>query len=147
MSKALLFAGLAALGNALFVYGQRRSSIANNSFSYFTGALLITAICFGVAAIALRTQQEVNLFSNVLTTIIGGVGVFITFIGFYFLYSNYGAVYYVVYAVLSIVTTTIVVGVLIFRESFNQYQVVALILAILAIVMFSVGQTVGKQLG
>ena len=48
------------------------------------------------------------------------------------------------YAVLSIITTTIGVGVLIFRESFNQYQIVALILAILAIVMFSVGETLAK---
>ena len=144
MSKALLFAGLAAVGNALFVYGQRRSSIANNSLSYLIGAVFIAAAFFALAAVALRTQEEINLTGNVFTTIIGGVGVFITFMGFYLLYSQYGAVYYVVYAVLSIITTTLGVGVLIFRESFNQYQIVALILAILAIVMFSVGQTLAK---
>ncbi len=144
MSKALLFAGLAALGNALFVYGQRRSSIANNSFSYLIGAVFIAAALFALAAVALRTQQEINLTGNVFITIVGGVGVFITLIGFYFLYSQYGAVYYGIYAVLSIITTTIGVGVLIFRESFNQYQIVALILAILAIVMFSVGETLAK---
>ncbi len=144
MSKALLFAGLAALGNALFVYGQKRSSIANNAFSYLTGAVFICAACFVVAAIALRTHQEVNLSSNLVTMIIGGVGIFITLIGFYFLYSQYGASYYVIYAVLSIITTTIGVGVLVFRESFNRYQIVALILAILAIVLFSLGKTLEK---
>ncbi len=144
MSKALLFAGLAALGNALFVFGQRRSSIANNSFSYLTSAVFIAAAFFALAAVALRTQQEINLTGNVFITIVGGVGLFITLIGFYFLYSQYGAVYYGIYAVLSIITTTIGVGVLIFRESFNQYQIVALILAILAIVMFSLGETLAK---
>ena len=144
MSKALLFAGLAAVGNALFVYGQRRSSIANNSFSYLIGAVFIAAAFFALAAVALRTQEEINLTGNVFATIVGGVGVFITFMGFYLLYSQYGAVYYVIYAVLSIITTTLGVGVLIFRESFNQYQIVALILAVLAIVMFSVGQTLAK---
>ena len=144
MSRALLFAALAALGNALFVYGQRRSSIAANSYSYLTGAMFISAICFALTSLVLRTQLEINLFSNTLLTIAGGFGVFVTFVGFYLLYSQYGAVYYVVYAVLSIITTTIGVGVLIFRESFNQYQLVALILAILAIVMFSIGQTLAK---
>ena len=64
----------------------------------------------------------------------------LSIIGFYLLYSQFGAVYYVVYAVLSIISTSLVIGVLIFREPFNAYQAGALILAILAIALFSYGQ-------
>ena len=79
-----------------------------------------------------------------LSVITSGVGFLITFIGFYLLYSQFGAVYYVVYAVLSIITTSLVVGVLIFREPFNAYQAAALVLAILAIALFSYGQAIAK---
>lgn len=140
MSKALLFAFLAALGNALFVYGQKKSSIGNNAFSYLAGAVFICAACFVVAALAMRTQQEGNLSSNLITMMIGGVGIFMTLIGFYFLYSQYGAIYYVLYAVLSIITTTVGVGVFVFGESLNRYQIVALVLAISAIILFSFGK-------
>jgi drug/metabolite transporter (DMT)-like permease len=78
------------------------------------------------------------------SVITSGVGFFITFIGFYLLYSQFGAVYYVVYAVLSIISTSLIVGVLIFREPFNAYQGGALILAILAIALFSYGQALAK---
>jgi drug/metabolite transporter (DMT)-like permease len=100
---------------------------------------------FVALAMIFLTKQEINYLSNNLqSVIISGVGFFITFIGFYLLYSQYGAVYYVVYAVLSIITTSVGVGIVIFREPFNQYQVGALVLAILAIVMFSYGQTLSK---
>ena len=145
MPKALLFAGIAAIGNALFVYGQRRAATANNPFIFTTGAVLICSILFVAVATIFRTKQEFNYLSNnSQSVIISGIGFFITFIGFYLLYSQFGAVYYVVYAVLSIITTSVGVGIVIFREPFNPYQVGALVMAILAILLFSYGQALSK---
>ena len=145
MTKALLFAGIAAIGNALFVFGQRKSTTATNPFIFMTGAVVVCSILFFTISFIFRTGEEVNyLSSNLRSVITSGVGFLITFIGFYLLYSQFGALYYVVYAVLSIITTSLVVGVLIFREPFNAYQAGALILAILAIALFSYGQALAK---
>jgi len=46
-----------------------------------------------------------------LWTDLSGVGLFLTYPGFNLLYSRYGASQYVLYAVLSIITTTIIVGI------------------------------------
>ena len=145
MPRALIFAGVAAVGNALFVYGQRRASIANNPFVFMASAVIVCSLCFAIMAVAFRTHQEIDYLSkNLLSIVISGVGFFVTFIGFYFLYSQYGAVYYVLYAVLSIITTSIGVGIFIFKEPFNAYQFGGLILATLSIVLFSFGQTLAK---
>jgi drug/metabolite transporter (DMT)-like permease len=141
MYKALLIAGLAAVGNAMFVYGQRKSSLTNNSFSYLIGAVLVCAFIVAVVSISYRNEQAISFVAdNIVMIGIGGLGMATTYLGFYLLYTNYGAVYYVVYAVLSIITTTVVVGVIILGESFNRYQVIAMGLAILAIVMFTIGK-------
>ena len=141
MYKALLIAGLAAVGNAMFVYGQRKSSLNNNSFSYLIGAVLVCAFIVAVVSISYRNEQAISFVAdNIVLVGIGGLGMATTYLGFYLLYTNYGAVYYVVYAVLSIITTTVIVGVIILGESFNRYQVIAMVLAILAIVMFTIGK-------
>ena len=141
MYKALLIAGLAAVGNAMFVYGQRKSSLNNNSFSYLIGAVLVCAFIVAVVSISYRNEQAISFVAdNIVLIGIGGLGMATTYLGFYLLYTNYGAVYYVVYAVLSIITTTVIVGVIILGESFNRYQVIAMVLAILAIVMFTIGK-------
>ena len=141
MYKALLIAGLAAVGNAMFVYGQRKSSLNNNSFSYLIGAVLVCAFIVAVVSISYRNEQAISFVAdNIVLVGIGGLGMATTYLGFYLLYTNYGAVYYVVYAVLSIITTTVIVGVIILGESFNRYQAIAMVLAILAIVMFTIGK-------
>lgn len=145
MTKALIFAGVAALGNALFVYGQRRASIASNPFVFMSSAVVVCSVFFVIATLAFLTRQELEYVSNnLMSIIISGVGFFITFVGFHLLYSRYGAVYYVVYAVMSIIATSIGVGIFIFNEPFNYYQFGALILAVMAVIMFSLGQTVAK---
>jgi len=141
MYKALLIAGLAAVGNAMFVYGQRKSSLTNNSFSYLIGAVLVCAFIVAVVSISYRNEQAISFVAdNIVLIGIGGLGMATTYLGFYLLYTNYGAVYYVVYAVLSIITTTVIVGIIILGESFNRYQAIAMVLAILAIVMFTIGK-------
>ena len=142
MYKALLIAALAAVGNAMFVYGQRKSSLTNNSFSYLIGAVLVCALIVTVVSISYRADQAMNFVSeNMLMVSIGGVGMATTYLGFYLLYTNYGPIYYVVYAILSIITTTVIVGVIILGESFNKYQGIAIVLAILAIITFTLGRS------
>ena len=141
MYKALLIAGLAAVGNAMFVYGQRKSSLSNNSFSYLIGAVLVGAVIVTIVAFSYSTGQAVNFVTdNIVMIGIGGLGMSNTYLGFYLLYTNYGAIYYVVYAVLSIITTTVVVGVIILGEGFNKYQAIAMVLAILSIILFTIGR-------
>jgi drug/metabolite transporter (DMT)-like permease len=72
---------------------------------------------------------------------LSGVGLFFTFLGFNLLYSKYGASQYVLYAVISIITTTLIVGVLWLKETINVYHMIAIVLAIIAVLMFSFGQS------
>ena len=66
---------------------------------------------------------------------------FITFVGFYWLYSQQGATNYIVYALLSILTTSIGVGLIIFREPFNKYHIISGVLAVCAILFYGLGQS------
>ena len=79
---------------------------------------------------------------NWWTIALGGVGIATTYLGFYFLYTNYGATYYIVYAVVSIITTSVVVGVVLLGESWNYYQLIGMVLAIGAITMFTIGRLI-----
>lgn len=141
MIKALLFAGLAAFGNAVFVYGQRGSSPSTNPFLFILGAVSVCTLLFLPATWLFRSPGDVSfLLANVRCILLSGVGFFITFVGFYFLYSQFGASHYIVYAVLSILTTSIGVGVFLYREPFNLYHAASMVLAVAAIALFSYGQ-------
>ena len=141
MYKVFIFAGIAALGNAIFVYGQRSASVSPNPFLYMSGAILVCLLLFLLATLISGNNEKLEYLSkNSLPVIIGGVGFFITFVGFYLMYSRVGANSYTVYATLSILTTSVGVGLLIFCEPFNQYHVIAMGLAILAVCFFGYGQ-------
>ncbi len=141
MVKSFFFAGIAAIGNAVFVYGQRGSGQSNNPFLFICGAVSICTLLFLTASFIYKTNSDIPyIISNYRNILISGIGFFITFIGFYLLYSRFGASYYIVYAVLSIITTSIGVGVICYKEPFNIYHLGALFLAILSICFYSYGQ-------
>lgn len=141
MSKVFIFAGIAALGNAVFVYGQRSASVSPNPFLYMSAAIFVCLVMFVAATLVSSNGEFTNyLAKNRLPIIIGGVGFFITFVGFYLMYSRVGANSYAVYACLSILTTSVGVGILIFREPYNQHHIIAIILAILAVCFYGYGQ-------
>lgn len=73
--------------------------------------------------------------------LLSGVGLFLTYLGFNLLYSRYGASQYALYAVISIITTTIIVGMFWLKEPVNVYHKVAIAMAIIAVVLFSIGQS------
>ena len=139
--KVFLFAFIAALGNALFVYGQRGSQISNNPFYFLLGALTICTILFLISAVFHKAPLDFEyLAQNYKLMIISGLGFFITFLGFYWLYSQQGATNYIVYALLSILTTSVGIGLIVFKEPFNRYHIIAGLLALCAISVYGYGQ-------
>lgn len=142
MLKPLLFASLAAVGNALFVFAQRGATPPANPFLFVFGAVLICALYFGAGVWLYRSGDTVAyLLGDWKMVLAGGTGFALTFVGFFLLYSNYGAAQYTLYATLSILTTTIGVGVLIYKEPFNAFHMASVALAIAAIALFAVGNS------
>jgi len=142
MLKPLLFASLAAIGNALYVYGQRGVTPPQNPFLYVFGATAVCLVLLSGAALLYRSSSDMTYISaNAGMIGIGGLGFFLTFVGFFLLYTNFGASQYALYAVISILTTSLGVGVLIYREDFNIYKVASVGFAIVAIVLFTYGNS------
>jgi len=142
--SAILFAFVAAVGNALFVLGQRKSTIVAHPFIFNISALLVCLFLFSVTSLFLP-KPEISSFvkDNYPWVLTSGLGFYLTFIGFYLLFNRYGASHYVIYAVLSIITTSIIVGTLLLREPFNLYHLMSVIMAIVTVALFTIGQSKG----
>lgn len=139
--QVFLFALFAAVGNALFVYGQRASQTAENPFFFLLATLSVCITLFAISAMLSKAPMEgAYLTANLKPILISGVGFYITFIGFYWLYTQHGAFGYTLYALLAILTTAIGVGLVIFREPFNKFHVISGLLAVAAILVFGIGQ-------
>ena|SRR6266481_304413 len=139
--KALIFALIAAVGNALFVFGQKKSSVAGNPFLFLMLSLCVGILLLAIASLFFPKPNYSEYFrDNYNYILITGTGIFITYVGFYYLYAKFGASYYILYAILSIVTTSIIVGVLIFKETFNIFYLLSILSAVLTIVLFFFGK-------
>lgn len=135
----LFFAFIAAVGNAIFAFGQKKSVGVDNTISY---VVLSAIFCIVFTAVTVPFFGKYNylltLKNNWIWAAVSGLGLFLTYIGFNLLYTKYGASHYVLYAILSIFTTSVFVGVFIFRESLNVFQYIALFLSLIAIILFSI---------
>jgi drug/metabolite transporter (DMT)-like permease len=141
MLQPVLFASLAAIGNAIFVYGQRGAAPAENPFLFMGFAVLACLAFFTVAIVVCKTPDDAAyLADNWRMILLSGFGFFVTFIGFFLLFNKFGASQYTLYAVISILTTSIGIGVIVYRESINAYQIAGTALAVAAIVLFSYGK-------
>ena len=140
----ILYAAIAAVGNALFALGQRKSAGVENGL-LFVGLCALVAMACAVATAPLVGPIAVGrtLAGSWRAILLSGVGLYLTYLGFNLLYTRFGASQYVLYAVLSILTTTIGVGMLWLREPVNLYQKLAVALALAAVVLFSLGQSKG----
>ncbi|MBD3308631.1 transporter [candidate division KSB3 bacterium] len=131
---------MAAIGNGIFAFGQRKSVPTAHPFIFLTCAL---TVCIALFLIASLFFPKVDVLQFIQTNypwfITSGAGFFLTFIGFYLLYTRFGASYYVLYAVLSILTTSVIVGLIIFREQFTLYHGLSICTAIVTIVLFALG--------
>ena len=143
MIQALLLALLAAAGNAIFVFGQKKA-VGVQSIGFVAIATAVATICL-IVVMLMQPGFIHELKSEVRTNLrwgaVSGFGLAVTYIGFYWLYTRFGASYYVLYAVLSILSTAILVGVVIFHEPFGTWRWLSLILAIASVICFSLGQS------
>ena len=139
----LLLALLAAIGNGFFAYSQRSASGVDNSFVFITITLMV---CIFACILAAPLFGPVNYLqtirNNINWGIIGGLGLFLTYIGFNLLYSKYGAANYILYAVLSIITTTVIVGGIVLKENLNMYHWLAVITALITVGLYSYGNKI-----
>jgi drug/metabolite transporter (DMT)-like permease len=138
----IVFATIAAVGNAMFALGQRKAAGVENGL-LFVGVSALVAVLFALLCAPLVGAFDVGhtLKGHWHAVLLSGLGLFLTYLGFNLLYSRYGASQYVLYAVLSIITTTIVVGILWLKEPVNLYHKIAIAMAIAAVVLFSIGQS------
>jgi drug/metabolite transporter (DMT)-like permease len=137
----VIFALIAAVGNAIFAISQKRSIGISNPL-LFIAISTSFATCLAVAFSPLFGKFSFSGFSwaQALVALLGGVGLFLTFTGFNLLYSRYGATSYVLYAVLSIITTAFLVGKLYGKEPWNIYHWAAIFCAVLAVVFFTLAR-------
>lgn len=139
--KIFLYAFIAAVGNAIFVYGQRGTQSSDNPYFFLLATLTICISLFLIFALTNKSPMDSGyIITNWKFIAISGVGFFITFIGFYWLYNEHGATNYIIYALLSILTTSIGVGLIIFREPFNKFHIISALLAVAAIICYGIGQ-------
>lgn len=138
----IIFASIAAVGNAMFALGQKKSTDVENGL-LFVGLSALVAVFFALSFAPLAGIFDIGntLKGNWKAVLLSGAGLFLTYLGFNLLYSRYGASQYVLYAVLSIITTTIIIGVFWLREPVNVFHKVAIAMAIAAVVFFSIGQS------
>ncbi|MGD0187551.1 MAG: hypothetical protein ABSC25_20195 [Roseiarcus sp.] len=137
----ILFASIAAAGNALFAFGQKQSSGVSNGLLYVGASALVACLLALSASPAVGPANIESIRQNWAFVAISGVGLFLTYLGFNLLYSNFGVSQYVLYAVISIVTTTVVVGFLVLKEPVNGYHGAAIVAALVTVVLFSIGQS------
>ncbi len=137
----LFFASLASVGNLIYVFGQRKSTHFHNPFLLTTLTLIFSiALCI-IAYFFMGTKDSVEFVKqNLLWAAISGGGLFLVYIGFYFLYSKYGASYYTLYAVVSILFTSIILGNLILKEKTNPYYYLSLLTACISIFFFGLSK-------
>ncbi|CAA0082376.1 Uncharacterised protein [BD1-7 clade bacterium] len=138
MLQAFLFALLAALGNAVFVFGQKKAA-TSHSLGFIALATATSMVCLLLLA-ASQHELTQGLRGNARWAVVSGIGLAVTYMGFYLLYSRFGASYYVLYAILSMISTAILVGVVIFHEPFTRWHWLSLILAVGSVASFTIGQ-------
>ena len=141
----LIFALIAAIGNAMFAAGQKKAIAFDNPFTFIALAAMV-CVFLTVATAPLFGQPHYSsvVKENGWWAVLSGTGLFLTYLGFNLLYSIYGAWNYILYAVLSIVTTSVIVGVVMFKESFNVYHWLAFGSSIVTVALFSIGNSVLK---
>ena len=138
----VVFAAVAAFGNALFALGQRQAAgVANGLLFVAVSALVACLLSIAGAPFTGSIEPAVLLRGHWRSALLSGVGLFLTYAGFNQLYSRFGTSPYVVYAALAIISTTVGVGFLYLREPVNRYHIAAVILAVAAVVLYAIGQS------
>lgn len=142
----LLFAFIGALGNAMFAASQKKAIALGNSLAFLVISIFVSFIlALIVAPFSGPTKYTTIIKQSSIWVVVGGIGLFLTFLGFNLLYTNFGTSSYMLYAVMSIITTSIIVSVVIFKEAFNIYHWAAFVGAIVTIVLYTIGNSIGES--
>ena len=142
----LLFAFIGALGNSMFAASQKKAIALGNSLAFLVISIFVSFIlALIVAPLSGPTKYMTIIKQSWMWVVVGGIGLFLTFLGFNLLYTNFGTSSYMLYAVMSIITTSIIVSVVIFKETFNFYHWAAFIGAIVTIILYTIGNSIGES--
>ncbi len=138
----IIYAFIAAIGNSLFAIGNKKTEGLDNPF-VFVAICTTAAVILSFASMPLFGQSNyISAFKeHWFWAALSGVGLFLTNVGFNLLYTKYGAGFYILYAVIAIIMTALVVGLVIFKETYNLYHWAAFLFALITIVLFSLGQS------
>ena len=143
---ALLIASAGASGNAFFAWCQRKAMLVTSPLVFVAMVAATYLFCAIVTvAILVRVTPGQATMAGWPWAIGGGLGLYITVLCFYFLYTRFGTAYYALYAVLSILTTTLFVGQVVLREPINRFHLLSIAFAIGAVVSFSLASTRSTQ--
>jgi drug/metabolite transporter (DMT)-like permease len=138
----ILFSTIAAMGNAMFALGQKKGAGVKNGLLFVAiSALIAFLLSFFFAPLVGAFDPGGTMKGNWKALALSGFGLFLTYLGFNLLYSTYGVSQYLLYAVISIVTTTMMVGGWWLGEPINMYHKIAVALAVVAVIMFSAGSS------
>ena len=142
----LLFAFIGALGNSMFAASQKKAIALGNSLAFLVISIFVSFIlALIVAPLSGPAKYTTIIKQSSIWVVVGGIGLFLTFLGFNLLYTNFGTSSYMLYAVMSIITTSIIVSVVIFKETFNFYHWAAFVGAIVTIVLYTIGNSIGES--
>lgn len=144
----LLYATIAAVGNALLSYGQKKAAPVSNLYFFLGAAALVFFVCNIIAGFVTKTDsisasKILSGSKELFWAIVCGVALFVLYFAINNLLVKYGASMYVVYSVVSIFTTSIVVGVCIFKEKINIWHVLGIIMSCVAVALITIGN--GKK--
>lgn len=134
---------VAAIGNALVAMGQKKATTFSNPFLFGAFSLLIASA--GLFAVALFNNNKgigQYVSGNIQWFVLSGSGLFLLNVFLYMLFRNYGASYYTLYAILAIVTTSVLLSVYVFHEKMNVYYWASLVFAVITIIFFFKGKII-----
>ncbi len=135
------FAFIAALGNVFFVLGNRKAEGAPNPFLFSAGAMAVSLAIFAMLFFFFGTRGATEyLGRNGGWIALSGFGIFLTFFGFYLLYSRYDTSYYALFAVTALILTVVILGAWILREGLNLYGILSVAAAVVSIVFFALSK-------
>lgn len=138
---SLSFALFAALGNVFFVLGSRKSGPSPNPLTFTAGAMTVSLTLFltGWLLFGPRGSMEFIRRSGGWMAL-AGIGMFMTFLGFYLLYSRFGTSYYTLFVMTSMILTTLVLSLWILQEGINLYGVLSIVAATVSIAFFGLSK-------
>jgi drug/metabolite transporter (DMT)-like permease len=138
---AVLLAGIAAFGNALYAFGQKKAAVHENPFMFGAFSLFVGAILLFIVSVSFKFSGSFTYFSQNLKWIFAAASGYVFLnIGLFFLYKNFGATYYTLYAVLAMISTSLLLAAIILKESINGYHIAALCTGVITVILFMLGK-------